>query len=98
MDPALKYIVEKLRVDEISSPAVMQILDEKKAYRILKLTKKIESHKANLIDDFSMIKDFAVNIKKQDELMIWIQKTIDKTYIKINNDILNCNFNNKWVK
>jgi hypothetical protein len=45
-----------------------------------------------------MIKDFALNIKKQDELMVWIQKTIDKTYIKINNDILNCAFKNKWVK
>ena len=72
--------------------------DETQAYRILKLNKRIESHTANLVDDFPMIKDFAINIKKQDELMEWIQETINKTYIKINDDILNCSFKNKWVK
>ena len=98
MAPALKYTVENLKVAEISSSALMQMPDETQAYRILKLTKKIESHTANLVDDFSMIKDFAINLKKQDELMVWIQKTIDKTYIKINEDLLNCGFKNKWVK
>ena len=98
MAPALKYTVENLKVAEISSSALMQMPDETQAYRILKLTKKIESHTANLVDDFSMIKDFAINLKKQEELMVWIQKTIDKTYIKINKDILNCRFKNKWVK
>lgn len=98
MAPALKYTVENLKVAEISSSALMQMPDETQAYRILKLTKKIESHTANLVDDFSMIKDFAINLKKQDELMVWIQKTIDKTYIKINDDLLNCGFKNKWVK
>ena len=63
-----------------------------------KLNKKIEEHKANLVDDFSMIKDFAINIKKQEELMKWIEKTISNTYIKINNDISACEFKNKWVK
>ncbi|MDA0889779.1 MAG: peptidylprolyl isomerase, partial [Bacteroidetes bacterium] len=98
MAPALKYTVENLKVAEISSSALMQMPDETQAYRILKLTKKIESHTANLVDDFSMIKDFAINLKKQEELMVWIQKTIDKTYIKINEDLLNCGFKNKWVK
>jgi hypothetical protein len=51
-----------------------------------------------LVDDFSMIKDFALNIKKQDELIVWIQKTINKTYIKINSEILNCEFKNNWIK
>ena len=98
MAPALKYIVEKLGVYEMSSPALMQMHDETQAYRILKLNKRIDSHKANLVDDFSMIKDFAINFKKQDELMKWIDKTIDKTYIKINHSILNCEFKNKWVR
>ncbi|MBU46843.1 MAG: hypothetical protein CMD28_05360 [Flavobacteriales bacterium] len=98
MDPALKYTVEKLTVDDISSPILIKMPDEKQAYQILKLNKKIEAHPANLIDDFSMIKDLAQNIKKQDKLINWIQKTINKTYIKINNGILNCTFKNKWRK
>lgn len=98
MAPALKYAVEKLDIGAISIPSVIQMLDETKAYRILKLNKRIEEHKANLVDDFSMIKDFAINIKKQEELMKWIAKTISNTYIKINDDISSCEFKNKWVK
>ena len=98
MNPALRYIVKNLRVGEISSPEVIQMPDEMKAYRILKINKRINSHKANLVDDFSMIKDFSLSIKKQEELMLWTQKTIDKTYIKINSEILNCEFKNNWIK
>ena len=98
MAPALRYTVEKLSVFEISTPAIMQMPDLAQAYRILKLTKRIESHPANLVDDFLMIKDFAVDIKKQDELILWIQRTINNTYIKINDGILDCAFKNKWVK
>jgi peptidyl-prolyl cis-trans isomerase SurA len=98
MSPTLKFVVENLKEGSFSSPAVAQIPDETKAYRILKLNKKIDEHKANLVDDFSMIKDFAINIKKQEELMKWIAKTISNTYIKINDDISACEFKNKWVK
>lgn len=97
MTPSLRYKVERLSVGSISSPAIMQMPDETQAYRILKINKRSEAHIANLIDDFSMIKDFALDVKKQDEIMSWIQKTIDKTYIRVNNSILDCKFKNKWV-
>ncbi|MEC7646711.1 MAG: peptidylprolyl isomerase [Bacteroidota bacterium] len=97
MGPALRYVLENLNVNEISSPAVFQLADETKAYRMLKLNKHIETHTANLVDDFSMIKDFVINIKKQEYLMLWIEKTIAKTYIKINDDISNCIYKNKWI-
>ena len=98
MSPTLKFAVENLEEGSFSSPAVAQMPDETKAYRILKLNKRIEEHKANLVDDFSMIKDFAINIKKKEELMKWIAETISNTYIKINDDIADCEFKNKWVK
>jgi peptidyl-prolyl cis-trans isomerase SurA len=98
MAPTLKYTVEKLEVNNISPALVIQMPDETQAYRILKLNKKIESHRANLVNDFSIIKDIVINNKKQEELLIWIQKKINMTYININENILNCTFKNKWVK
>ena len=98
MSPTLKLVVEKLSVGSISKPAVIQLADETKAYRILRLNKKIDSHTANLVDDFSMIKEFAIKIKQQDELFNWIGKTLDKTYVKINDSIAECEFKNKWIK
>ena len=98
MSPTLKFEVVNLKEEMFSSPVLTQMPDETKAYRLLKLNKRIEEHKANLVDDFSMIKDFAINIKKQEEVMKWIAKTISNTYIKINDDISSCEFKNKWVK
>ena len=97
MDLSLKFTVENLDTNKISIPIVMKLADQSNAYRILQVSKRIESHTANLIDDFSMINDIALNIKKQDELLDWIQIKINKTYIKISDDILECEFKNKWV-
>lgn len=97
IDLSLKFTVENLDTNKISIPIVMQLADQSNAYRILQVSKRIESHTANLIDDFSMINDIALNIKKQDELLDWIQIKINKTYIKISDDILECEFKNKWV-
>ena len=98
VSPTLKLVVEKLSVGSISKPVVIQLADETKAYRILRLNKKIDSHIANLVDDFSMIKEFAIKIKQQEEMSNWIDKTLDKTYIKINDSITECEFKNKWIK
>ena len=98
MAPALKYAVEKLDIGAISTPSVIQMQDETKAYRILRVSNKIHEHKANLVDDFSMIKEFAINLKKQDLLVKWIAKKISTSFVKINDDILACEFKNKWVK
>ena len=97
IDPSLKYSVDKLNVNQISEPIIMQFPDQTSAYRLLKINKKIESHTANLIDDFSMISDVVLNVKKQEELLKWIQSTIDKTHIKISDELKECGFKNKWI-
>jgi peptidyl-prolyl cis-trans isomerase SurA len=98
MSASLKLKVQSLEVGDISSPAIIQLADESAAFRILKLNKKVESHTANLVDDFTTIKDFAVNAKKQEVLLKWINKTISKTFIKLNKGIASCDFKNNWIK
>ena len=97
IDLSLKFTVENLDSNKISIPIVMELADQSNAYRILQVSKRIESHTANMIDDFSMINDIALNIKKQDALLDWIQIKINKTYIKISDNLLKCEFKNKWV-
>lgn len=98
MDPSLKFLVKDLDESEFSSPNLFSNSDETNAYRLIKVKSKLNAHKANLSDDFSMIKEFALNIKRQDELFEWIKRTVDTTYIEINSNILSCNFKNKWIK
>ena len=98
MSASLRLKVQSLEVGDISSPAIIQMSDESAAYRILKLNKRLEEHKANLIDDFTTIKDFSVNAKKQEVLLKWINKTIGKTFIKLNEGITTCEFKNNWIR
>jgi peptidyl-prolyl cis-trans isomerase SurA len=98
MSASLKLKVQSLEVGDISSPAIIQLADESAAFRILKLNKKVELHTANLVDDFTTIKDFAVNAKKQEVLLKWINKIISKTFIKLNKGIASCDFKNNWIK
>ena len=98
MDPSLKFLVKDLDESEFSSPNIFSNSDETNAYRLIKVKSKLNAHKANLSDDFSMIKEFALNVKRQDELFDWIKRTVDITYIEINSNILSCNFKNKWIK
>ena len=97
MEPTLRYSIENLQKDDITSPMIFEINDGTQAYRVVKLNNKIEAHTANLVDDFSMIKDFAVNIKKQNKISSWIEEKVNNTYIKINDKISSCEFKNKWI-
>ena len=98
MAPALRLVVEKLKETQVSSPAVIQMQDENKAYRILRLNKRTEQHKANLVDDFAKIKEYSINAKKQVTLEKWTSKTIAKTYIKLSDELTKCELSNKWSK
>jgi len=97
ISPNLKINIKDLKVGDISSPVIIQMSDESKAYRILKLNKRVEEHKANLIDDFTIIKDFCLNQRKQEVLLKWANMTITETFIKLNNEITTCEFKNKWI-
>ena len=49
------------------------------------------------IYDYTIIKDFALNAKKQDILLEWVNTTAKKTFIRINDEIRECKFKNKWI-
>ena len=98
MAPALRLVVESLAEGEASSPSVIQMQDENKVYRILRLNKRVETHKANLVDDFSKIKEYSINAKKQEILEKWMRKTIEKTYIRLSDTLSKCELANKWNK
>lgn len=98
IDPSLFFIVDKLNPGEISKPVIFTDNTGKQAYRILKLLERIPPHKANLNDDYNKIKDAALANKKNNELNNWVNKKINETYIRIDNDYYNCNFLRKWIK
>ena len=71
----------------------------KEVVAVVKLKSKIETHKANLTDDYQMLKAFYEGRKKQEFINKWIVKKQKETYISIDPAWQNCSFQYPgWIK
>ena len=66
---------------------------------MVKLTSRIPGHKANISDDFQLVKSMYENSRRQETLDDWLANKIKNTYIRIEDGWRNCDFKNKgWIK
>jgi len=100
LDPAVSKVITKMKIGEISDPFLM--LDPKRqrqVYTIVKLLDKTEPHKANLAEDYQTLSDMCLQKKKEKVYEDWIADRVAKTYVRIDDSYVNCNFKFKnWVK
>jgi peptidyl-prolyl cis-trans isomerase SurA len=68
------------------------------AYRLIRLNNLVEEHKANITNDFNVLKEYALSDKKQKYIDKWIVDNINDTYIQINENFSSCSCYNKWIK
>jgi peptidyl-prolyl cis-trans isomerase SurA len=93
LEPQVSFIINKLEVGQISSPVPTQTEDGKDAYRLVKLQARTEPHRANLTDDYSFLQDLALQQKKQQKLIEWVNKNVTNTYIMVIDDYKSCDYN-----
>ncbi|MBN2614605.1 MAG: peptidylprolyl isomerase [Bacteroidales bacterium] len=98
LDPKVSYVINKLKPGEISNPVPFKTDDQKDAYRILYLEKKIPAHRANLKLDYDKIEHWALINKQQKAVNNWINEKASLTYIKIIPAYQTCHFEHKWMK
>jgi peptidyl-prolyl cis-trans isomerase SurA len=99
LDPSIKYIVQNMNIGEITSPSLTKSDDgSQAAYRLIRLNNMVEEHKANVTNDFDVIKGYALSDKKQKYIDQWIVDNINDTYIQINENFSSCSCYNKWIK
>lgn len=92
--------VADMEPGDISQPFIMT--DPKTNHEIVamvKLASRIPGHKANISDDFQLIKSMYENSRRQEILDTWLANKIKNTYIRIEDGWRNCEFKNKgWIK
>lgn len=92
--------INNLQPGEISKPFIMK--DPKRntdIVAIVKLTNRIDGHKANLSDDYQQIKSMYEKTAKDKIITDWIDKKISDTYIRIEDGWKDCEFEHKgWLK
>ena len=84
LDPSLYRLVLTLEeVGDISEPRSYTYgEDEKRAFRIVKLNNRIEEHRANIEQDYQLIRNFALQEKTQRVITKWIQDLRDDMYVE----------------
>lgn len=91
--------IGEMKQEEISKPFVMRNNKDKQVAAIVKLSKRIEGHKANMNTDYQTIKMMAEAKKRQEILDKWLKNKIKTTYVRIDENWKNCNFRYEgWVR
>ena len=98
IDQNLVFLLDKMNVGDITKPTLFQSQDTKQAYRIVYLKSRSEPHTANLKDDYQRLQGLATIDKQKKIVAAWITKKSKSTYIKIDEEFVNCNFDYNWIK
>lgn len=98
MDPLLYNQIRDLKDGVISVPLLDEDRSGLKKYKILKVTNRFDEHTADYSKDYTKIKDLALKEKKLKAIKKWMEEKIELTFISLNKDFDDCNFNNNWRK
>lgn len=96
MDQKIFFVVEKMKVGDISRPMAAEDEDQNKTLNIYMLKTRTEPHRANMKDDYSRIQEWALNKKQGDVINKWISEKITSTYFRIGDAYKDCDFQHKW--
>lgn len=92
-------VVAKLQVGEISEPFIaINKSNNRQQVAMVKLVRRIEAHKADLAEDFQVLKDMYENKRKAEIIDEWVKEKQKKTYVHISEGWRNCEFKYNWRK
>jgi peptidyl-prolyl cis-trans isomerase SurA len=77
-------VVYDMHVSEISKPFTMiDPSSNKEVVAVVKVKSKVDTHKANLMDDYQLLKNYYEETRKEKFLNDWIARKQKETYISI---------------
>jgi len=91
--------VNSLQPGEVSEPFVMlNPKTRREQVAIVKLVKRIDGHKADLADDYMIIKEMCEASEREKIIHDWVAKKQKSVYVYIEEGWRNCEFEYDWLK
>ncbi|MDE6288642.1 MAG: peptidylprolyl isomerase, partial [Muribaculaceae bacterium] len=93
-------VVGNLQPGEISAPFIMRDpRRDREIVAIAKLTARIPAHRANLADDYQLIKNMCEDAGREKIIREWLSNKIQSTYVRIEDGWRGCDFQyDGWIK
>lgn len=99
LQPADFIALRDLKVGEITEAFKSEDENGKEVYKIIRLRNRSSPHRANLKEDYLVLKEMALGMKQQKVFQQWIDEKIEETYVHVDNSFAGCQFSRKgWVK
>jgi peptidyl-prolyl cis-trans isomerase SurA len=98
MEPELYSQIQNLKDNEISEIFQDEDRVNRIKFKILTVTDRIDDHEADFARDYLKIKELALQDKQIKAIEKWQEATILDTYIKINGEYRDCEFESNWLK
>lgn len=98
MDTELFTQIQDLKDGEISDVLQDEDRVNRIKFKIITVTDRIDDHEADFSRDYLKIKDLALQDKQVKAIAKWQKQTIMDTFIKINGEYKDCDFQSNWLK
>lgn len=98
LDPETNLVLSKLSEGETSEPILIKKMDGSQAYVIYKMDMRIPAHRATMELDYEIFKEGAQAMANQRVVDSWVNKKIENTFISIDPEFANCEYEFNWLK
>jgi len=98
MDPELYSQIQNLKDKEVSLVLTDEDRINKVKFKILTVTNRVDEHEANFANDYIKIKELTLREKQIKAIEKWQKDKIMDTFIKLNGEYRDCEFNSNWLK
>lgn len=86
IDPTAWYTLKSMKDGDVSEPILTYDDKGSQVYKILKLVYSSTEHKATLIEDYSDVKEMALDAKKEEVLNKWMKDKMQKIFLSIKSE------------
>ncbi len=93
-------VVADMQPGDVSRAFIMKDpTTQRDVVAMVKLTARLDAHRANLADDYTLIKEMAESAERRRILRDWLDRKIRETYIRIEPAWRSCQFQHEgWIK
>jgi peptidyl-prolyl cis-trans isomerase SurA len=99
LDKEMYQVVRNMKVGEISK--AYRTVDDKNqtVFRVVRLDNEIPAHRANMKDDYELLKAYALYEKQSKKYSEWIENKFKVTYTRVSEEFKQCDFIHKqWLR
>jgi len=99
LPPEVAKVVDTMQVGQISRSFKMINQKGKTVCVVAKLKSRVDGHRANISEDFQVLKDVVLNKRREEKIHQWVVNKIKGVYTRLNDNYKDCKFEYEgWIK